>query len=404
MFDAHTAKVRCTIALLIAVALTVLTFLVAYRAGGQERNRAAFLDAIGTQRVLLLKIAEAASRSIAADTSEARGIERKALADSAARLTRLHEEILARGKGGKGVGDAWPHIERVYFSSPARLDQQLRDFLANAKTLADANAEAPPFVASRVAQLSEAVDLRLLPALDKAAEECRRDAENNVRAAMAFAAAGAAVVLALLAFLVISFRRLAAALSDDREQIVRLTLELQEAAVSDGLTGALSRRRFDSIIEREVRMISRYDAVLSAILCDVDRFHAINDEFGHHVGDDVLVKTAALIAGGTRNTDFLFRWGGGQFLALLPRTSCDGAMSVAEKLRVSVAEQSTEKGPCVTISSAVAELIASETPDAALARLDAALHLAKEAGGNQVARAFPPEQNPPQQPPTEPHA
>lgn len=108
--------------------------------------------------------------------------------------------------------------------------------------------------------------------------------------------------------------------------------QLKEMGVRDPLTGLYNRHHFNDVIRRELANVSRYGISLSVLLVDVDRFKQINDIKGHAVGDEVLVFVANYLTGSVRESDFVFRWGGDEFLILLPRTDEGSAAQKAEEL------------------------------------------------------------------------
>ncbi len=168
----------------------------------------------------------------------------------------------------------------------------------------------------------------------------------------------------------------------DREQ------RLERMARTDGLTGLYNRRHLMHIIERELKRSRRYELELSCIILDLDLFKSINDEYGHLVGDRVLVAVAEALELGVRDTDIVARYGGEEFVLLLPNTGRDGALELAERCRVFVAQADVDGfDRTVTASLGVAtlEVGADETTvDALLHAADAALYDAKRSGRNKV--------------------
>ena len=138
---------------------------------------------------------------------------------------------------------------------------------------------------------------------------------------------------------------------------------------------------------REISRARRYQQPLSVSILDIDHFKRVNDEFGHPVGDQVLVRTAKLLSSCVRESDTVARWGGEEFAVIAPMTAEDGAARLAEKLRSIMA--STHLGPRepVTASFGVAELRPDDTVESLLQRADAALYRAKQSGRNQVCRS-----------------
>lgn len=173
----------------------------------------------------------------------------------------------------------------------------------------------------------------------------------------------------------------------DLARIVMSELELRLLAMTDGLTGALSRRAFRDELSRAVSLALRHKCDLSCIMLDLDHFKAVNDQHGHPVGDLVLSAAAAVCREELRKSDAFGRVGGEEFAILLPHTDPASAMKVAEKLRTAIASVRvpTSFRPIgVTASFGVAALTGSvDDPDALLQHADEALYAAKNGGRNR---------------------
>jgi len=172
----------------------------------------------------------------------------------------------------------------------------------------------------------------------------------------------------------------------------RLFGEVQRLASIDGLTGLHNRRHFFGIAQVEFSRGLRYGRSLSAMLLDIDHFKNFNDTYGHAIGDKVLQVVARQCKQSLRNTDILGRYGGEEFVILLPETNLQVAKAVAERLRKSVSATliPTEKGDLsVTVSIGVAENN-ELTPslETLIARADQAMYIAKHKGRNQVATSI----------------
>ncbi|MGU3412400.1 GGDEF domain-containing protein [Enterobacteriaceae bacterium C34A] len=167
----------------------------------------------------------------------------------------------------------------------------------------------------------------------------------------------------------------------------RLEQELEHAALRDSLTGLLNRRQFyaltDGPASRHLLLKSDY----CLLLVDTDNFKAINDSFGHLKGDEVLVQLARILESSSRTGDFIFRWGGEEFVLLLPHTPLECAIELAERIRDSVTKLSHEGLPAFTVSVGVARHQAGETIDEIFKRVDKALYQAKNDGRNRVLAA-----------------
>jgi len=154
-------------------------------------------------------------------------------------------------------------------------------------------------------------------------------------------------------------------------------------AVLDYLTRLPNRRYTQFALERMIREAERAGRPLSVILLDLDNFKRINDTLGHWAGDRVLRSLARAIRGMLRQRDWLGRWGGEEFLILLPETDGRGAVQIAERLGQGLKELRPE-GLSVSASLGVAELRAGESPEALVARADRAMYRAKAAGKGRV--------------------
>lgn len=165
--------------------------------------------------------------------------------------------------------------------------------------------------------------------------------------------------------------------------------ELQHLATTDRLTGIWNRLYFDEAVDAEIERANRYGEPLSLLLFDIDHFKAINDTHGHLLGDQVLIELTRRVRQHLRSGDVLARWGGEEFVALLPHTRAEDALHLAEKLRGLIAEEPFPAVGQVTSSFGVAQFQPSETIDLLLTRVDDALYAAKDGGRNQVRLAPP---------------
>lgn len=176
---------------------------------------------------------------------------------------------------------------------------------------------------------------------------------------------------------------------DSATEALRQQKEAAEAlARTDVLTGLANRRAFDEVAEFEIQRAVRYGTPLALMMSDLDHFKAINDTHGHHVGDEVLKNFARVLTTSVRGIDLAGRWGGEEFVVLMPGTGLEEALQVAERMRLEVAGAPTRvdgKTCGVTASFGVAELLPdTPTMDSLLGRADAALYRAKKNGRNRV--------------------
>ncbi|MDQ7989953.1 MAG: diguanylate cyclase [Candidatus Dactylopiibacterium sp.] len=163
--------------------------------------------------------------------------------------------------------------------------------------------------------------------------------------------------------------------------------ELQRLAREDGLTGLANRRHFSTEAARAITRAGRYHEALSVIMFDLDHFKLINDRWGHNSGDEVLRETVRRCQECLRATDLFARWGGEEFIVLLPHTPLGEASQVAERLRASLAERPvpTAQGEIpVTLSGGVAQWREGNTLDQLVSASDTALYAAKQGGRNRI--------------------
>lgn len=167
-----------------------------------------------------------------------------------------------------------------------------------------------------------------------------------------------------------------------------LTHRVTHMSTTDALTGAVNRRHGEYLLALESRRARRYQLPVALIMFDIDRFKAINDRYGHPVGDAVIRLVADAARAALRNSDVLVRSGGEEFQIVAPHTSAIDALKIAEKLRQQIAQ--TEMPGCdrITISLGVGQLSDQEAPDALVVRVAAALARAKRAGRNCVELAM----------------
>lgn len=162
--------------------------------------------------------------------------------------------------------------------------------------------------------------------------------------------------------------------------------ELAKQARRDPLTGVLNRRGFEPKAQLLFDLGLRGGRPLCICMIDADHFKAVNDTHGHAVGDQVLKGIASALASRMRRTDVLARWGGEEFVLLLPDTSLKAASELAEGLRLAIGSSTWESVGTVTVSIGLAQIAESDhTLQALIERADRALYHAKDMGRNQVS-------------------
>ncbi len=179
-------------------------------------------------------------------------------------------------------------------------------------------------------------------------------------------------------------------MEEDGDHLRSRLEETQQQAYRDVLTGIPNRQAYEERIAEEIARCRRYQSKLCMIVWDIDKFKAVNDNYGHAAGDRVLKVVAETLFAQTRETDFLARFGGEEFVMLLPETDIEATKTVAEKLREIIAETPfhfRDSEVPVTISGGIAELAKEETANSLFERADKALYAAKENGRNRTELA-----------------
>lgn len=176
------------------------------------------------------------------------------------------------------------------------------------------------------------------------------------------------------------------------EEKKQLITKLNHLSTTDSLTGLLNRRALTDTLHHEIDRAQRYDSDLSLILCDVDKFKKINDTYGHAAGDKALQAVAEFLHKNLRRADILGRYGGDEFMIILPETSLDGAKNLAEKIRVFTSGSDValmgKNRIRITLSIGVASCCTpSDDIDTLVSLADTALYTSKEGGRNRVSAA-----------------
>lgn len=163
-----------------------------------------------------------------------------------------------------------------------------------------------------------------------------------------------------------------------------LNRRLQQLSVTDALTGLFNRTGLSASFPLDIERAQRYRRPLSVVLLDLDHFKSVNDEFGHLVGDQVLVEFANLIRATVRQVDAIYRWGGEEFLIVCPETPPELVRNITERILDGVRKHRFPTQRTMTVSAGVANLGAADTMTSLLQRADEALYQAKATGRDRI--------------------
>jgi len=161
--------------------------------------------------------------------------------------------------------------------------------------------------------------------------------------------------------------------------------DFEKLATTDALTNIHNRYSIMNILSSEIHRSNRYKTPLSLIMYDIDFFKKVNDTYGHDVGDSVLRSLSAAVKNNLREVDILGRYGGEEFLIILPNTGLSDAKEYAERLRKEVEEYSFETVEKVTISLGVVEIAPTENIKEIFKRADDLLYASKNRGRNRIS-------------------
>jgi diguanylate cyclase (GGDEF)-like protein len=168
------------------------------------------------------------------------------------------------------------------------------------------------------------------------------------------------------------------------EEKQKIEAKLEYQARIDPLTSIYTRRKFNEVLSYELRRDERYPSGLSLILCDLDNFKAINDIYGHNTGDEVLKLFAKMVGDSIRGSDTFARWGGEEFVLLLPETGFETAIQIAEKIRQETENALFSKVGKITVSFGITQYLDGDSEDTIFKRADEALYKAKKNGRNRT--------------------
>jgi diguanylate cyclase (GGDEF)-like protein len=166
-----------------------------------------------------------------------------------------------------------------------------------------------------------------------------------------------------------------------------LLTKVEVLAITDPLTGLYNRRYFDNVLQKELTQRKRYGQSVTCLMMDIDHFKQVNDTYGHEAGDFVLKEIAELLKTHLREVDTIARWGGEEFIVMMPHTDIHGAFVPASRILKTIADKTFDKIPDVHITVSIGLACTGETqniPDILVNAADLALYEAKKKGRNRI--------------------
>jgi len=162
--------------------------------------------------------------------------------------------------------------------------------------------------------------------------------------------------------------------------------EIKAQSYLDELTGLYNRKSYNQRIEERIPLYKRYHDTFSLLMYDIDKFKNINDTYGHDIGDKVLIEMSNLVQSQLRESDYLFRIGGEEFLIILPKTSSETAIPIAEKIRSLIENDlNTIEDETITISIGLTQIQQNDTIETLFKRVDTLLYKSKNTGRNKIS-------------------
>lgn len=367
---------RYVSALAFIACLTGGSYLVLGGIVAAEKQREEVIELNARQRTLSQRIVVLGLIMDRAAGPDVRAEALREMRQGIAELAEVHARLSAVRKAGLA------YVDRALREE---VDRRVDAFLASSEGVAR-EAEAGRAVPQElVNRLFDSGGLDLLATLDAVSAAYQGASRRAVALLDRLQLASLAGTMFLLAFIgFVLFRPLVNRIVADRLELTAANAELERLATADALTGLCNRRKFDEVIGREMELSRRYKDAVSLLMFDIDHFKIINDSRGHAAGDQILRAIAALAVRHVRSVDYVFRWGGEEFLILTPRTALDDAFGIAEKLRGAVEQYPFPDGARVTASFGVAEHRRGEALEDWLTRVDKAMYAAKRGGRNRV--------------------
>jgi diguanylate cyclase (GGDEF)-like protein len=348
----------------------------------EQSQSASTINVSGQQRMLSQRIALFTAEFIAQNNKDAR---QKAL--SALEKMILNHQYLLVDHNTKIKQrlptSLTPEMEALYFSAPHEVDQKVAEFTNLIKRALSYDIISLENSQQRLMFLPLAKN-QLLNSFETVVKQYELESQQKIQT---LRSTQQIILIVIILTILIEAVFILGPLLNRSDQY---TKTLEDDANHDYLTNCLNRRSFNVLAKQQIAMSKRYKTAISFISIDIDHFKSINDQYGHTLGDEVIKKVADVIHENSRESDSVFRFGGEEFLVMLPTTSIAEGFQLAEKMLYKIANTPVFSEKLIiefTVSAGVAEWHSSEDNiEKALQRADVALYQAKEGGRDQIVK------------------
>ncbi|MEM8940935.1 MAG: diguanylate cyclase [Pseudomonadota bacterium] len=365
--------------LALIAALAIFVYVTVREIVNEQSGYATKINISGQQRMLSQRAAFFATEYAKSAEPSDRQVASESIArlnDNHAFLLSAHRENLERHESSP----LSPQLAQLFFESPYKLDERIKAYVALVEAVLAGNPDSSASVTALKTQSQQ-----ILVLFDRVVKQYEIESQQKVTEITDLQKIIFAAILLYVLFQIFVVVR---PLLSESE---RLTHQLRDEANRDYLTGLYNRRIFRDLANQALTLSLRNNQPASLMLFDIDDFKSVNDRFGHAVGDNVIRLVADTILAGSRKSDEVFRFGGEEFVVVLPETGADGAERVAEKIRESIQELSgsAPEWPCpITVSGGIATLAGKDHDLEGLLRsADTALYRAKSLRKNRVVAA-----------------